>query len=268
MPHQELIIQGQRIPSVTEWLDVMDKKWLRGWYAKEELKRCIEELAELQLGGVVEDPTDPKLLMAGVKHILARWRKRVKLKVGETDWAADGKSKAAASIGTEFHSWVEWFLNGCNGEYQWKPELVTAVTPLIGEFQRFHKDWQFNPTVGQEIHVVSKKYVYQGTFDFLGTTNKFEGLGLFDWKTSNKIDDTYGLQIALYAYAYGEQKGWTETETWDRIRYGGSVRLDKYTHQLEYQLYDNLPYLFRVASALREPYDYRNLVGAWEADND
>lgn len=261
MPHQDLYIQGQRIPSVTEWLDVMDKKWLRPWYAKEELKRCVEELAAFQKNKTLENCDK------GIKDILALWRKRIKLKQGETDWAADARSKAAADIGTEFHTWVEHFLKG-EAYVPQPPEIITKVTPLMGEFQRFHKDWQFNPTVGQEIHVVSKKYVYQGTFDFLGTTSKFEGLGLFDWKTSNKIDDTYGLQIALYAYAYGEQMGWTEAETWDRIRYGGTVRLDKWTNQLEHKLYDNLPYLFRVASALREPYDYRNQVGVWEAEYD
>lgn len=258
MPHQELIVQGQRIPSVTEWLDVMDKKWLRPWYAKEELLRCIEELKVFP-----ERLADPKLANKMLKELLATWRRRVK----EKKYAADEKSKAAADIGTEFHTWVEHFLKG-EGYVPQPAELITKVTPLCGEFTRFHKEWGFNPTVGQEIHVVSKRYVYQGTFDFLGTNNKFEGLCVADWKTSNKIDDTYGLQLALYAYAYGEQMGWTPDETWSKITHGLSVRVDKYTTQLEHKVYDNLPYLFRVASALREPYDYRNQVGAWEAEDD
>lgn len=256
MPHQDLYIEGQRIPSVTEWLDVMDKKWLRGWYAKEELLRCIAELNDAQLPLTGPDP------LKVVRKILATWRKRVK----EKAYAADDKSRHAAGIGTEFHAWVEAYLGG--EDCLIKPEFLEAVQPLTVEFRRFQNDWGFVPNVGQEIHVVSKKYVYHGIFDFLGRNNKFNGLGLWDWKTSNKIDDTYGLQVALYAYAYGEQSGWTPEETWTRITHGGTVRLDKKTHQLEHKVYENLPYLFRVASALREPYDYRNQIGAWEAEYD
>jgi hypothetical protein len=259
MAHQELIVAGQRIPSVTEWLDVMDKKYLRGWYAKEELLRCIEELATLREQSTCETVAEDLLVSKRrLRELLAAWRKRVK----EKDYAADHKAQAAASIGTDFHDCVEKFLRG---------ETVSPLDPIVRamfhEFHRFHTEWQFKP-VKQEFHVVSKRYVYQGTFDFLGTNTQFDGLGLFDWKTSNKIDDTFGLQIALYAYAYGEQEGWTEQETWERITHGGTVRLDKRTGQLEHKIYDDLPYLFRVASALREPYDYRNKIGVWEADND
>lgn len=257
MPHRELIVAGQRIPSVTDWLDVLDKKWLRPWYAKEELLRCIEELAPFAAGDAME-PTDAKRF---VKSLLANWRRRVK----EKDYAAGSKARAAGDIGTEFHTWVEKFLSG--KDYTFPPGMAALVTPLTVEFKRFHGEWGFVP-VEQEFHVVSKRYVYQGTFDYLGPDKKIEGLGLWDWKTSNKIDDTFGLQIALYAYAYGEQMGWTPEETWKNITHGGTVRLDKKTEQLEHKIYDDLPYLFRVASALREPYDYRNQVGAWEADDD
>ena len=256
MPHQELIVNGQRIPSVTEWLDIMDKKWLRQWYSKEELLRCIEELKNAEFDLTGGDPVKV------ARKILATWRKRVR----EKDYAADAKSKAAAGIGTEFHTWVEHFLKA--EPYEIANDLMAKVEPLTTEFKRFHREWAFSPTVGQEIHVVSKRYVYQGTFDFLGTNSKFDGLCVADWKTSNKIDDTYGLQLALYAYAYGEQMGWTPDETWAKITHGLSVRLDKYTHQLEHKVYDNLPYLFRVASALREPWDYRNKVGCWEESDD
>jgi hypothetical protein len=257
MPHQELVIAGQRIPSVTEWLDVLDKKWLRGWYAKEELLRCIEELSA---------PRPDNDAERFEKKLLALWRKRAKARKDETDWAADGKSKQAASIGTEFHTWVEHFLKG-GGYVPQPPELITRVMPLTAEFQRFHAEWKLQ-LVSQELHVVSKQYVYQGTFDFLGRNKYIEGLGIWDWKTSNKIDDTYGLQIALYAYAYGEQQGWTPEQTWGLITHGGTVRLDKRTNQLEHKIYKDLPYLFRVAVALREPWDYRNKVGAWEETND
>lgn len=243
MPHVELQIAGQAVPSVTQLLDVMDKSWLRPWFAKEELNRCIEELKECE--------------PASVKPLLTMWRKRLR----EKDYAATTKGKEAADIGTEFHDNVERFLKG---------ETVSPASPVVRamfhEFHRFHGEMQFKP-LALEKHVVSKRYVYQGTFDYIGEDSKTPGLGLWDWKTSNKIDDTFGLQVALYAYAYGEQEGWTEDETWKRITHGGTVRLDKRTGALEHKLYDNLPYLFRVAASLREPYDYRNQVGVWEADN-
>lgn len=259
MPHQDLIIEGQRIPSVTEWLDVMDKKWLRPWYAKMELMRCIEELAEIHVAEKDSYKEMKNGMSAGVRELLAAWRKRVK----EKAWAADAKKDAAASIGTDFHNGVEALLSGKESFIPQCPETPALIT----EFERFHKEWQFK-NGQQEIHVVSKRYVFQGTFDYLGEDCKILGLGLWDWKTSNKIDDTFGLQIALYAYAYGEQQGWTEEETWAKITHGGTVRLDKRTGYLEHKIYRDLPYLFRVAAALREPYDYRNQVGAWEAQDD
>jgi hypothetical protein len=247
MPHRELTINGQRIPSVTEWLNVLDKRWLRAWYAKEELARCILELDAVR-----------SLESGNVAGLLRNWRERLR----EKQYAADIKAKAAAEIGIEFHTCVEKILR--DQPYDASP----AVAPLFAEFRRFAAVWKFKPRV-LEGHVLSRRYVYHGTFDFLGETAKFDGLGVWDWKTSNKMDDTFGLQIALYAYAYGEQKGWTEYETWQKITHGGTVRLDKKSGKLKYKVYSDLPYLFRVAVALREPYDFLNKVGAWEeTDND
>lgn len=246
MPHRELIIDGQRIPGVTEILDTMDKKWLRPWYAKEELLRCIGDLVLLQ-----EHEIKPE---RAIRAVLVDWRKRVK----EKNYAAEHKAKDAADIGTEFHRCVELYLKS----RQWS--TTPEVELLLKEFRQFDQEWGFERPGLQEVYVVSKRYVYQGCFDYLGTDKKMSGLGLWDWKTSNRIDDTFGLQIALYANAYGEGQGWKPEETWAFITHGGTVRLDKRTKRLEYKVYTDLPYLFRVASALREPYDYRNKVGIWE----
>lgn len=256
MPHRELVIDGQRIPGVTELLDTMDKKWLRPWFAKEELVRCIDELAPLLSEYKAMTLEPGKNLTGEFRHLLAQWRKRVK----EKDYAAEHKAKDAAAVGTLFHGCVEAYLK--TGTYV----CTDVVQPLMDEFVRFDQEWGFDRPGLQEVYVLSKRYVYQGCFDYLGGNRRMSGLGLWDWKTSNKIDDTFGLQIALYAYAYGEQQGWTPEQTWAKITHGGTVRLDKRTRQLEYKVYDNLPYLFRVASALREPYDYRNQVGAWEEE--
>ena len=252
MPHQEMYLDGQRVPGVSDLLGVMDRTWLQPWFAKEELARCINELAK---------PRPDIDAERFEKTLLASWRKRIK----EKDYAAPAVGQLARDIGTEFHNWVEAYLKG--NAHIIRPDLSLKVLPLTGEFVRYHAEWNLNPTIGQELNVVSKRYVYQGTFDFLGTNNKHPGLCLADWKTSSKIDDTYGLQVALYAYAYGEQMGWAEAETWEKITHGLTVRLDKYTHRLEWQVYKDLPYLFRVAIGLREAYDYRNKVGAWELES-
>jgi len=252
MTHWTPTVDGVAVPSVTTILGVMEKEWLRPWYAKEELSRCVGEL----------DATVKSLLP--FKDLLASWRKRIK----EKDYAATQRAKDAGDIGTMFHQCVEDILRN-----ESKLVIPPPVLPLVRKWQEWQD--QFNPQPhGLEQHVISKKWMYGGTFDFIGITshtNEPGELTIADWKTSNKIDDTFGLQLAAYAYAYGEQKGWTEEETWKWITVGVSVRVDKRAYkdnELEVKVYNDLPYLFRVFSSLREPYDYLRKVGVWESEDE
>lgn len=251
MGHREVFIDGVKAAGVTSMLGTLEKPYLRPWYAKQELLRCIDELATFSSAGGAD-------LKKSLKAILATWRRRIK----EKDYAAVATTRVSSDIGTDFHDCVECYL---------RRDAVNPKSELVGrmmrEFALFDAEYKFKP-LELEFNVVSKRYLYQGTFDFIGHCAKLEGLGVADWKTSNKIDDTFGLQLALYAYAYGEQAGWTPEETWDRIKWGICVRLDKKSGGLEHKVYTDLPYLFRVAIALREPYDYMQKIGIWEEQSD
>jgi len=56
-----------------------------------------------------------------------------------------------------------------------------------------------------ELKVVSRKYVYSGTLDAVICLGK--KLYIADWKTSARIYDDYGMQLAAYAQAYAEENG-------------------------------------------------------------
>jgi len=247
MPHQELVIDGRPVPSVTEIISVLDKPFLRGWYAKEELQRCIDELAM---------PRPDKQAQSFEKELLVAWRRRVRQK----DYAAIAKAERAKEWGISFHTAVYNILR--HEPYS----VVIDIIPSIHSFLKLKEKWAFRPTK-LEFSVRSEIYDFHGTGDYIGEDNVMPGLGIGDWKTSNSIGAENGLQIALYAYAFGEQEGWSVKETWEKITHGFIARFDKKTGLPETKLITDLPHLFRVAIALRELYDFWRKVGIWEEKN-
>jgi hypothetical protein len=126
---------------------------------------------------------------------------------------AERKMRLAAAVGTEFHSCVDGWLN--YGIYKVNSPVVDGikfhslryrVACMMSSFLEWAKsiDGMLNET---ELKVVSRKYKYSGTFDAVGTFGKSKALVVVDWKTSSRIYDDYGLQLAAYAQAYFEQTG-------------------------------------------------------------
>lgn len=108
---------------------------------------------------------------------------------------ADTLTKTAAT-GTEFHDLLEKTLN--------KP--FEGVVDVPEKFKEHHKAFEkWRQEVGLEpIHLeknlVSEKYGFAGTCDFIGMMNG--ELTLIDWKTSNVYKkEAFGMQLGAYRLA-------------------------------------------------------------------
>lgn len=109
--------------------------------------------------------------------------------------------------------------------------------------------------------VYSKRYNYQGTWDFIGRRN---GIMLpADWKTSNQIYDTVGLQLAAYAQLYGEREGWSDEEIFNRLPDGLGVRIDRKTAKVYEHQFTGMKYYFDVFKHLLQAYQFHTSTGAW-----
>lgn len=177
MPHISLIVDGVRLPSVTEILGDKPKPWLEAWRAK---------------WGVL----------------------------------AERKTVAASNVGSKFHDCAERLI---------KNEVVAISNNRLFEMLNQFENWRYTSgfkAKETELHVVSRKYKYQGTFDAVGTLKDTKGLVIFDWKTSSGIYEDMQLQIAAYAQAYEEQAG-------IKIRTGVIVHIskDKPHHKLTVKSY-------------------------------
>lgn len=150
---------------------------------------------ELTIDGVYY-PSVTEILGDAPKPWLQKWRDK---------WGvlADRKMRAAANVGTAFHAFAEALINGIE---------VVADGRLYGMLLTFDR-WVIESGFRlqeTELHVVSKAYKYQGTFDAIGyLADKPKTLCLFDWKTSSGIYPDMALQLVAYAQAYKEQTGLT-----------------------------------------------------------
>lgn len=106
--------------------------------------------------------------------------------------------KDAADIGTLFHSWAEAYIKGSQPVMPTNPMFKKAVENFL--------KWVGDNNVkfiASEQKVVSKKYKFCGTFDFLATVDGKIVLG--DLKTSSGIYNEQYLQVSAYKGAYLEE---------------------------------------------------------------
>jgi ATP-dependent exoDNAse (exonuclease V) beta subunit len=124
------------------------------------------------------------------------WLDKWKAKYGEE--RCERKLKLANQIGTEFHRCVEEIMTGKTPEPKiFKPR----VSGMLKSFKTWFDSVQVAP-YANEMKVYSRKYRYQGTFDMLG---EIDGkLYIVDYKSSSQIQESMGMQLAAYGYAYAE----------------------------------------------------------------
>lgn len=158
-------IDDKRYVRVTSVLDIIEKPFLRQWYAKE----CYYAM--------LKDPS-----------------------ISEEDAinAARKKIRTALDRGSLVHSMVEAFQ-----EKKRQEDLFPShLQGYMDGFEKFLTEHQMT-IESQEQTVFSNKYKYAGTLDLLTTAGgkRF----LIDIKTGKDIYDEATLQVSAYQYALEEQ---------------------------------------------------------------
>jgi hypothetical protein len=141
--------------------------------------------------------------------------------------------RESAEYGTSLHEQISLWLKG--------------VVPLTEEYgalaQAFIRSYNRDPVeVEPEEPYVSKKYGYQGTFDWV--EKDADGtLVIADLKVTGAMHKEHGLQLAAYANLYNEKHG-------TDINYGRIYRLDKKTGKLQIKEFPNLEPYWKVFKCL------------------
>lgn len=157
--------------SVTGILSVLEKPWLKGWYAKSAATWATDH---------------PQLLLQLLSELGAEATAKAVAARGEAERNRKGQ------IGTDAHLAVEHHLAGLT------PVLTEDTAPLFAQYQRFEAEWKFSP-IWSEAMICSERYGYAGTFDLYG---KLAGQrALIDVKTGAFMDAAMGLQLAAYGAA-------------------------------------------------------------------
>jgi hypothetical protein len=122
---------------------------------------------------------------------------------------AERKTKIANAVGTEFHRCVEEWIDTRSAVVR-SPKVDGVTMPsLIPRVEGMLKSWirwalKIDGTISHtELQVVSRKHLYSGTLDAIGTMDGKPML--YDWKTSARIYDDMEMQLAAYAHAFNEQ---------------------------------------------------------------
>ena len=169
-------VKGEKIPSVTTVLGVINKPALVAWAARMATDHVIECIDP----GVSYDELQLNAIFEGAKK--AHWQKK-------TD---------AGNIGTLVHEWVEDYINDKNPKMPVNEQLNDAVSNFM--------DWVHEHDVKflkAEEPAFSKKYKYAGIIDFICTIDGKLYIG--DLKTSKGIYPEYLLQTSAYRYARAEE---------------------------------------------------------------
>lgn len=173
--------EGETVDGVTSILGVINKPALVYWSANQAAE-YVE--ANLPLNTPL-DEVQKKGLVEGAKK------------------AHRNFLKDAADYGTLLHDWIECYIKSTIGQGS-KPNMPT--NPKLKESAEKFLNWikEFDVKfIASEQKVMSKKYKFAGTFDFLATVKGKIVLG--DIKTSSGIYDEMWLQTAAYKGAYLEE---------------------------------------------------------------
>jgi len=123
-------------------------------------------------------------------------------------YSADWIVKKAGEEGTQVHEMIEDYLNG--KELNFLRNGVPVYNPNIWQmFLRFVDFWEtYNPTlIETEVHLFSDELKIAGTCDLICEID--DKLWVIDFKTSNNLQITHDLQIAIYGKMYKECYGKT-----------------------------------------------------------
>lgn len=163
--------------------------------------------------------------------------------------------KASASVGTAFHDAIEKHLTvGTKSD-----TLSSRIGKMISTFEL-----DFMQVYDPKVEVLEGKVIhnalrYHGTYD--GIIDVKDGKKrkrvLCDWKSSNSVHDSYGIQLALYNMALPKDQ---------QVEDGWIIRVGKKRAypELEVRKFEHLRVYEPLALACRELWDFINHEGCWE----
>lgn len=173
----------------------------------------------------------------------------------------------SAAFGTSVHDHIDRYISNEPERPIYYADGVD-VEMVLKCFNSF-KEW-YEPSGLEVISAepedapISKRHNFQGTWDFIGRRKGSNLILPADWKTSNSLYNTVGLQLAAYAQLYGEQQGWSDEETFKRLPDGLAVRIDKKTAKVYPKEYTGLKYYFEVFKHLIPAHEFHTNSGAWD----
>lgn len=185
MPHQDIFLNGKRLPTVTEITGIVDKSmWLVPWASKHGTLKT-KALADYVVGKSAGEDQ-------GVGCIPDSWFEANNLKRADFWKSCDELTKEAQERGIHRHEQIEKALK----------DNTTPEDPLVQGVVDWAHAVGFKPVVF-EFKVTSEKHMYGGTFDCAGYIDKT--LVLVDWKFTGRLEKSYRMQAAAYAAAFEEQ---------------------------------------------------------------
>jgi len=170
-------IDGEKYPSVTTILDVLNKPQLVNWAARLTRDYIKDELFAFRRADSLKDLNIDDLLTKSASE-----HNRVKT--------------AAADRGTDIHRRIASYVGN---KYQY---IAHDEDPVVTAFRAWQDSAQFVPIASEKL-VYSLEHGYAGTTDLIGVVRNGR-LALLDIKTGRGVYPEYKLQLAAYAVAYGE----------------------------------------------------------------
>jgi len=171
-------IDGKNFPSVTSILNVVAKPQLVNWAARLTRDFIKKELFAFRRADSFKDlDLDGLLAKSTTEH--------------------DRVRNAAADHGIAVHNSIASYIGN-------QRDISCDKDPVIIAFREWQDAAQFVPIASEKL-VISREYGYAGTADLIGTVNS--RLALLDIKTGRGVYPEYKLQLAAYAFAWGEMTG-------------------------------------------------------------
>ena len=191
--HSYITQGGERVPSVTTILGVVNKPGLPNWAARTAAGAAIKQVKDAQKAA----PSGVSVSIAQLNEIASE---ASKAHVRVRDDAAD--------IGTFVHRVVEARLEGQEA-IDVPNDIPKYVMRNVDDFFRYSLS-EFE-VVDREM-VVAHPLPYAGTVDAVLMVNGKRVL--IDWKTSSGIYPEMSMQVAAYALAYQYSYGKAIDEAW------------------------------------------------------
>lgn len=169
---------------------------------------------------------------------------------------AEAIKVAAGNIGTQFHEGVFHRFNGTT------PTIPIAEAQALVDtfFEEFVKPYKVEP-IQLETKVHSLEVRTHGTFDGIvkvtdvpigRSRTKYSGTVLADWKSSNGIYDSHGIQLGGYWLCLPNPPV-----------DGLVVQIDRETKAIRKKLFNDLRWYAEEFKAARDLWDFVNHKGAW-----